>query len=104
MFDLVVFLLTLAKLKSQDLKGSPYGRRVYLDSLLYVAATVGVNLMVAIVEALPARYNLLKPNVVPFSTVITVRSFLSLLRKLVAGADGTTGVLRRRCPSGCTCT
>ncbi|EIN08750.1 hypothetical protein PUNSTDRAFT_52234 [Punctularia strigosozonata HHB-11173 SS5] len=85
-FDLVVFLLTLAKLKNQDLKDSPYGRRVYLDSLLYVAATVGVNLMVAIVEALPARYNPLKSNVVPFSTVITVRlSFSS--RRSVAGAD-----------------
>jgi hypothetical protein len=72
-YDLAIFGLTLAKLKSENLNGSPYCRRLYLDSLFYVAVTGAVNIMVPSVEALPPRFNLLKPNFVPFSTVVTVR-------------------------------
>jgi hypothetical protein len=93
-YDLAIFGLTLAKLKSENLNGSPYCRRLYLDSLFYVAVTGAANIMVASVEALPPRFNLLKPNFVPFSTVVTVR-FNPLFLARIAGMN--TAVRRWPC-------
>jgi hypothetical protein len=71
-YDVAIFLLTLARLKSPNLKNSPISRQIYLDSLFYVAVTAAVNITVVTFQALPDRFELLKPTVVPFSTVVTV--------------------------------
>ncbi|EIN08713.1 hypothetical protein PUNSTDRAFT_133899 [Punctularia strigosozonata HHB-11173 SS5] len=70
-YDVVIFIMTLAKLKSPTLKDSAISRQIYRDSLLYMATTAAMNITVVSIQALPDSFELLKPTVVPFSTVIT---------------------------------
>jgi hypothetical protein len=69
-FDAVVLALTLAKLKSNMTSGIGY--IIYRDGLFYFLSVSITNSVVLAIEALPSRYELLKPAVLPFSTIITV--------------------------------
>jgi hypothetical protein len=72
-YDVVVFLLALARLhRAELLRDSPFGRKLCIDSLLYVAVAAAVNTTVFIVLLLPDSFQFLKPSVVPFSVVVTV--------------------------------
>jgi len=71
MFDIVVLILTLLKLRSQMDMRSAVGRRLYRDSMTYFVITTITNLVVLIINALPNQFALIKPAVEPFSTVIT---------------------------------
>lgn len=79
-FDAIILALTLAKLKANSTTGVGYV--VYRDSVVYFVAASITNTVVLAIEALPSRYEILKPAVVPFSTIITVtmgaRVFLNL--------------------------
>lgn len=72
-FDVVILVLTLSKLGTNRLPGSAVGRQVYRDSLLYFLATTCANITVLTVQSLGHKYDLLKPAIIPLSTVITVR-------------------------------
>jgi hypothetical protein len=73
-YDVVIFLLSLARMRRTEvLRDSPVGRKLYIDGLIYVAVAAAVNTTVFVVLLLPdSSFLFLKPSVVPFSIVVTV--------------------------------
>jgi hypothetical protein len=81
LYDVVVFFLTLVRLRSAALlNDSAIGRKLYIDSMVYVAVAAALNTTVVVVQLLPENYHFLKPTVVPFSVVVTVRIWALFLR------------------------
>jgi hypothetical protein len=78
-FDLVILILSLTKLKAN---ASGVGFIVYRDSLMYFFVTTITNVAVLAVQALGSKYALVKPTAVSFSPVMVVtmssRVFLNL--------------------------
>ena len=81
-FDAVILVLTVTKVNAHHSAQSKVGYLIYRDSLLYFLLTAAANVTVLVIEALDSDYNLIKPNAVPFATLITVtmssRVFLNL--------------------------
>ncbi|KAF5359576.1 hypothetical protein D9756_003162 [Leucocoprinus leucothites] len=82
-YDTVVLILTLAKFHGSVMTAkSNIGKQVYKDNLLYFALMSATNVTVLSFQALGPSFALLKPAVVPFSTLMTVtmgtRVFLNL--------------------------
>jgi hypothetical protein len=72
-YDVVIFFLTLVRLRSTEMiQDSPVGRKLYVDGLLYVAVAAAVNTAIVVIQLLPDSFQFLKPSVVPFSIVVTV--------------------------------
>jgi hypothetical protein len=95
-FDLVALTLTLLKVGAAQLPGSRVGKQVYQDSLLYFFITTAANIIVLTIQSLGHAHDMLKPAILPLSTVLTVRLHrLQLhMRHLTAslGGDGAAGV------------
>jgi hypothetical protein len=81
-FDLVILVLTLLKLRAQTYQQSKLGFVVYRDSLVYFLCTAVTNIVVLSFQALDESQATLKPMVLPLSTIISVtlgsRVFLNL--------------------------
>jgi hypothetical protein len=98
-FDVVILVLTLIKLPASITTHSKVGFIVYRDSLLYFICTALTNLMVLTIQTLPdsggLQVTMLKPMVIPFSTVVTVtlgsRVFLNLRLYKKREMHGTAG-------------
>lgn len=80
LFDVVILTLSLIKIKANFT--SHVGYVVYRDSMLYFCATTITNITVLAIQALGENYDLVKPNAIPFSTLIVTtmasRVFLNL--------------------------
>lgn len=80
LFDAVILIFSLIKIKANI--ASPVGYVVYRDSLLYFFATALTNIVVLTIQALGPSFYLVKPAVIPFSTLIVTtmasRVFLNL--------------------------
>ncbi|KAI0635110.1 hypothetical protein C8Q77DRAFT_1217046 [Trametes polyzona] len=72
LFDTTILLLTLAKLPRNLTHKSPVGRQIFRDTLMYFSITAVTNIVVLSIQALGSAHTLLKPAVVPFSTIMTV--------------------------------
>jgi hypothetical protein len=70
------------KIKANRAGTSRLGYLIYRDSLLYFTFTTVTNIVVFAIQSLGSSHSLLKPNAVPFSTLVTVtmgsRVFLNL--------------------------
>lgn len=76
-FDVVILLLTLARIRADRILTSKIGRQIYHDSLVYFVATAVTNITVLSIQALGHEYDMIKPAAVPFSTVITASTTFS---------------------------
>ncbi|EIW55772.1 uncharacterized protein TRAVEDRAFT_59983 [Trametes versicolor FP-101664 SS1] len=72
LFDTTILLLTLAKLPRNLAHKSLVGRQIFRDTLMYFSITAVTNIVVLSFQSLGEAHSLLKPNAVPFSTVMTV--------------------------------
>lgn len=70
-FDCVILVLGLAKLQGNMSVSSQVSRRIYQDNIVYFILVTCTNIIVLAIQALPASYDLVKPNALPYSTVIT---------------------------------
>ena len=81
-FDTVILFLTILKLKSNRANTSHLGYLIYRDSLLYFLFTAVTNIIVLSIQSTGPSMDLIKPNAVPFSTLVTAtmgsRVFLNL--------------------------
>lgn len=83
-FDTCVLVLTVAKFHGKfNMAGSKVGRQVYNDNVLYFFLMTAANATVLSFQAQrDPKFDLIKPAVVPFSTLMTVtmgtRVFLNL--------------------------
>jgi len=96
LFDLCVVLLTTFKLKSMGF--SRVAGLLYRDSLFYFVLTAAANISVLVIQALPSssfQLSLIKPAVLPYSTLMTVamgsRVFMNL-RMLHMNQSGGSGI------------
>lgn len=80
-FDVVILILTLAKVNADRMQQSSVGRQIYRDSVLYFLATAITNITVLSIQGLGPEHDMIKPTAVPFSTVVTV-STLALFFEL----------------------
>ncbi|KAF7371250.1 hypothetical protein MSAN_00760800 [Mycena sanguinolenta] len=71
-FDVIVLLLTVAKLNPNMGERSAISQQIYRDNLLYFLLTAATNITVLTIQGLDDSFALIKPTAVPFSTVITV--------------------------------
>ncbi|EIN08715.1 hypothetical protein PUNSTDRAFT_143453 [Punctularia strigosozonata HHB-11173 SS5] len=102
-FDVIVLILTMMKLKTGSLANSAISKQIYADNLLYFIATAVTNITVFTIQALPSRFDMIKPTAVPFSTVVTVtmaqRVYLNLKlfhhrqQRVQAGLPSNSSVL-----------
>lgn len=79
-FDLVILILSLIKIRANVASG--VGGILYRDSVVYFFATAITNTVVLAIQALGSNFALVKPAVIPFSTLIVTtmasRVFLNL--------------------------
>lgn len=80
-FDISIVALSILRL--QDTRSSSaIGRQIYYDNLVYFIIVTSSNIVALAVQSLSKDYQLLKPTVVPFSTLMTAaigqRVFLNL--------------------------
>jgi len=99
-FDSAVLIVTLAKLQSNNqTRRSRIGQLIYRDNLIYFAITTVTNITVLAIYAINIpSLALVKPAVLPFSTLMTVtmgtRVYLNLKlsdRRRVEGLTGGSG-------------
>lgn len=74
LYDIVILILTLWKLRANRMPGSAVGKQIYWDSVAYFLATASANITVLVVQSLGTKHELLKPAIIPLSTVMTVRN------------------------------
>ena len=82
MFDTLVLILTLSKLGNLSATKSKVGKQIYRDNICYFLLTTATNLTVFSIQTLGSESTLIKPTVIPFSTLMTAtmgsRVFLNL--------------------------
>ncbi|KAI0659132.1 hypothetical protein C8Q70DRAFT_152264 [Cubamyces menziesii] len=72
LFDATVLVLTLARLPRDLAQKSHVGSQIFRDTLVYFTLTATTNIVVLSIQALGDAHAMLKPTVVPFSTVMIV--------------------------------
>ncbi|KAI0324081.1 hypothetical protein GY45DRAFT_466937 [Cubamyces sp. BRFM 1775] len=72
LFDTTILILTLARLPRNLTQRSSVGSQIFRDTLMYFLLTTTTNIVVLSIQALGDAHAMLKPVVVPFSTVMTV--------------------------------
>lgn len=72
LFDTVVLVLTLLKLRPALMAKSYVSRQIFRDTLMYFAITAVTNIVVLSIQSLGEAHTMIKPTAVPFSTVMTV--------------------------------
>lgn len=98
-FDTVVLILGLLRLHGNVVGTSKVSRQIYQDNIMYFLLVTCTNIVVLAIQSLPSSYDLVKPNALPYATLITYamgsRVFLNLRlfnRRQQRKADAEAGI------------
>ncbi|PPQ91963.1 hypothetical protein CVT25_004437 [Psilocybe cyanescens] len=71
LYDVVVLILTLAKLRGDRIKAFSIGSQILEDNILYFVIVTATNIAALVINCLGAEHDDIKPVALPFPTLMT---------------------------------